>query len=167
MADYKSLVPFIKVHEGGFVDDPLDKGGATNMGVTIGTFRQFFGQHSTVNDLKAITDEQWNYIFKVGYWDRWRADEILNQSVANILVDWVWSSGVHGIRIPQRLLGVTDDGIVGSVTLGALNNAVPLEMFYEIRGARKLFIYDIIKATPTNERFRRGWLNRLNDLQFN
>ena len=166
MADYKLLIPFIKGWEGGFVDDPLDKGGATNMGVTIGTFRQFYGQHSTVSDLKSITDEQWNYIFKTGYWDRWRADEILNQSVADILVDWVWGSGVHGIKIPQRLLGVADDGIVGSVTLGALNNAVASELFYEIRGARRLFIYDIVKATPTNERFRRGWLNRLEALHY-
>lgn len=35
MADYKLLVPFIRKWEGGFVNDPYDKGGATNAGVTI------------------------------------------------------------------------------------------------------------------------------------
>jgi len=166
MADSKKLIPFLLKWEGGFVDDPLDKGGATMKGVTIGTFRQFCGQHMTASDLKAITDEQWNRIFKTGYWDRWRADEIRHQSIANILVDWIWGSGIHAVRIPQRLLGVTDDGIVGPVTLAAVNAATPSELFYEIKGARKLFIHDIIAGTPTNIRFRQGWLNRLNDLKF-
>lgn len=38
MADIKVLVPFILSWEGGFVNDPDDKGGATNKGVTIATW---------------------------------------------------------------------------------------------------------------------------------
>ena len=38
MADVRKLVPFILKWEGGFVNDPDDLGGATNMGVTIGTY---------------------------------------------------------------------------------------------------------------------------------
>ena len=41
MANAKLLQPFILRWEGGFVNDPLDRGGATNKGITIGTFRQF------------------------------------------------------------------------------------------------------------------------------
>jgi len=166
MAQAELLIPFIKRWEGGFVNDPVDRGGATNMGITIGTFRQFFGNNRTVEDLKNITEDQWMHIFRRGFWDRWRADQITSQSVANILVDWVWASGVHGIRFPQRVLQVTDDGIVGPITLGAVNRTTPLEFFHEIRGVRKLFIFDIIKATPSQERFRNGWLNRINDLKF-
>jgi len=166
MADSRLLVQFIKRWEGGFVNDPVDRGGATNMGVTIGTFRSFFGQHQTIENLRNITDDQWFQIFKRGFWDRWRADEIRHQSVANAVVDWLWSSGVHGIRRPQRLLNVVDDGIVGPITLRALNSCKAEEVFFEIRGSRKMFIHEIIQGNASQERFRNGWLNRINDLKF-
>ena len=70
MAKAELLKPFILRWEGGFVDDPLDKGGATNKGITIDTFRSFYGQGATVEQLKNITDEQWLHIFKSGYWDK-------------------------------------------------------------------------------------------------
>lgn len=170
MADHKKLIPFIKKWEGGYVNDPLDKGGATNMGVTIATYRNYRakkGYSSTsVEDLKAMTSVEWQEIFKVLYWDRWQADYIYSQSVANILVDWVWASGLWGIKIPQRILGVTPDGIVGKKTLMALHGQNPLAIFNEIKAARITYIDDICKKTPTNERFRCGWMNRLNDIKF-
>lgn len=67
------------------------------------------------------------------YWDRWQADRIENQSVANILVDWVWASGVHGIKRPQKILGVTVDGIVGDKTIAALNAMDPMSLFFKIK----------------------------------
>lgn len=170
MADYRKLVPFIRKWEGGFVNDPLDKGGATNMGVTIATYRQYRKQKgyttTTVDDLKRMTPIEWGEIFKRLYWNRWRADEIESQSVANILVDWVWASGVWGVKIPQRILGVTIDGVVGPATLAVLNSKYPRTAFNAIMAARVQFIDDICRKTPTNERFRRGWLNRLNDIKF-
>ena len=39
MANVNQLAPFILKWEGGFVNDPADLGGATNMGVTIGTWK--------------------------------------------------------------------------------------------------------------------------------
>ena len=46
---------------------------------------------------------------------------IRSQSLTNLLVDWVWCSGKYGITIPQQLLGVKPDSVVGRVTLEALN----------------------------------------------
>jgi lysozyme family protein len=170
MADYKRLVPFIRKWEGGFVNDPYDKGGATNAGVTIATYRAYRKQKgyatTSVDDLKGMTSVEWQEIFKKLYWDRWRADGIRSQSVADILVDWVWASGVWGIKIPQRLLGVTVDGVVGPVTLETLNRLEARKIFDTIKSARVQFIDDICRRTPTNERFRRGWMNRLNDIRF-
>ena len=40
MAKSIKLIPFILQWEGGFVNDPADLGGATNKGVTIGTFKE-------------------------------------------------------------------------------------------------------------------------------
>jgi lysozyme family protein len=166
MADYQKLVPFILQWEGGFVNDPLDKGGATNKGVTIATFQQFYGADATVEQLKNITDKQWSHIFKSGYWNDWRADEIRSQSVANILVDWRWLSGSPAIKNPQRLLGVVPDGVVGPKTIAEVNAIDAKKLFDDIKADRVRYINDIIVRTPTNEKFRKGWMNRLDALQF-
>lgn len=170
MADVNKLKPFILKWEGGFVNDPDDLGGATNKGVTFATYRQYKknkGLHEpTIGDLKNISDEEWTEIFKKMYWDRWQADRINNQSVANIVVDWLWASGVYAIKRPQKLLGVQVDGIVGEKTLAALNAQDPMSIYFAIKNDRIRFIDEICKARPANEKFRKGWLNRINDFVF-
>ena len=76
------------------------------------------------------------------------------------------ASGAHGIKIPQRLLGVTVDGIVGPKTLAAVNARNPRELFDMIKIARFDFIEDICRSRPANNKFKRGWMNRINDLRF-
>ena len=172
MADVKKLVPFILKWEGGFVNDPDDLGGATNMGVTIGAWKSCGYDKDgdgdiDVDDLHLLTREDVvNRVLKPHYWDRWKADLIQDQSVANILVDWVWASGAHGIKIPQRLLGVTVDGIVGPKTIAAVNAKNPRELFDMIKIARFDFIEDICRKRPTNNKFKRGWMNRINDISY-
>lgn len=172
MADIYQLATFILKWEGGFVNDPVDKGGATNMGVTIGTWRSVGYDKDgdgdiDVDDLHLLTREDViERVLRPHYWNRWRADEIHNQSVANILVDWVWASGAHGIRRPQRILGVTADGIVGPKTIAAVNSMDAMELHFRIKNDRIRFIDEICKANPLQERFRRGWLNRINELVY-
>ena len=98
MADKNKLIPIIKKWEGGYGEHPNDHGGATNSGVTIAVFQSVYGKNKTKNDLKKMTNEQWNYIFTKLFWNKWKADEIKNQSIANILVDWCWMSGYGTIK---------------------------------------------------------------------
>lgn len=172
MANIDKLAPFILRWEGGFVNDPVDKGGATNMGVTIGTWRSVGYDKDgdgdiDVNDLHLLDKEDViERVLRPHYWNRWRADEILNQSVANILVDWVWASGTHGIKRPQRILGVTADGIVGPKTIAAVNSMDPMELHFRIKNDRIKFINEICQRDPSQERFRKGWMNRINALVY-
>lgn len=172
MANIDKLAPFILRWEGGFVNDPVDKGGATNMGVTIGTWRSVGYDKDgdgdiDVDDLHLLDKEDViERVLRPHYWNRWRADEILNQSVANILVDWVWASGTHGIKRPQRILGVTADGIAGPKTLAAVNSMDPMELHFRIKNDRIKFIDEICRRDPSQERFRKGWMNRINALVY-
>lgn len=170
MANVSKLVPFILKWEGGFVNDPDDLGGATNKGITFATYKRYRKKKGmpepTIEDLKGITDAEWTEILKTMYWDRWEADFINNQSIANILVDWFWCSGIHGIKRPQKLLNVTVDGIVGEKTIAAVNAADPKDLFEKIKQERFSFIDEICKARPANEKFSKGWLNRINDFTF-
>ena len=163
MADYRILKPFILKWEGGFVNDPNDSGGATNKGVTLATCRRYKGVSATVDDLKAITDEDWDAIFKTMYWDKVKADEIKSQCVANLCVDWLWMSGTNAIKYVQRLVGATEDGIVGKQTLSRLN-AKGDGLVLPIYNYRKDFYHRIVASRPSQKRFLRGWLNRLNAL---
>lgn len=171
MAKIELLVPKILKWEGGFVNHPNDKGGATNKGITIGTFTSYrklkgFPQPS-VDDLKNISNEEWMDILKTLYWDRWKADQINNQSIANFLVDWVWASGVYGIKYPQQVLGVVVDGIVGSRTLTAVNEYPDQkELFQKLWDRRKQHFESIVQRDPSQKVFLKGWMNRLNDYKF-
>lgn len=188
-ANIEELAPAVAKWEGGYVNDPLDRGGATNMGVTIGTWRLVGydkngdGQIDS-NDIQLLNHDDFKFVLRK-YWDKWKADEIDNQSVANLLVDWYWMSGKHGIVIPQRLLGVAADGIVGPITLKAVNEANPKDFFDEVKKARVKFYNDIVassvrayerkigrKSTQreqlqnTQMRYFKGWMNRLNSFVY-
>ena len=114
-----------------------------------------------------MTEEQWNYIFKVHFWDRWQADKIESQSIANIVVDWVWASGIYGIKYPQQILGVTADGKVGPQTLAAINGYPnQKELFQKLWNRRKKHFEDIVKNRPASKVFLKGWMNRLNDFKW-
>lgn len=170
MADINKLIPHILKWEGGFVNDPDDAGGATNMGVTIGTYTEYCREKGcpapTVEDLKNISMVTWVDILRTMYWNRYRADEIESQSVANICVDWLWHSGCQGIIKVQKILGVKADGIVGPITLAAINSASPLPLFGKIKQEREKFFRKLVATRPTNSKYLRGWMNRLDDLNF-
>ena len=183
------LYPIIKKWEGGFVNDPADAGGATNKGVTLATYRNYCKLKKkpmpTIADLKAITDEIVVDILRVYYWNPCKADEIKNQSIANLIVNSVWGSGTGYIKKVQEVAGVKQDGIVGAKTLAAINGADQRDLFTRLWNRRKKFFEDITassiaayerkigrKATETemmkytNKRFLRGWINRLNSFRF-
>lgn len=167
MAEAKKLKPFILRWEGGYSNDPDDSGGATNKGITIATFRHYYGANATIQQLKALTDEQWMHIFLSGFWNPFKADNIVNQSVANICVDWAWASGTGtAIREVQALLGVTVDGVVGAQTLAAINKANQRHLFSKIQSARLRFVEGVVRRSPRKRKFLVGWRKRINSLSF-
>lgn len=165
MANFDVLFPVILKVEGGYCNDPDDAGGATNKGIIFSEFkawRRAQGKPTpTIADLKALTDDEAKAIYKAKYWDRWLADEIHSQKVANIVVDWTINSGSHGITKPQALLGVKADGIVGAKTLAAINASNPDAFFEQVYNARVEFYNSIVARKPSQKKFLKGWLNRL------
>lgn len=157
---------FVRARRSGWSDDPLDAGGATQCDVTLATYRTYCRRKGLpVPDkarLRVIPYEHWREILKTMYWDRWHADEIRSQRVAEILVDWVWASGSYGVKRPQKLLGVTVDGIVGPETIAAVNSADPDRLFARIKHDRVKFCDEIVARRPSQKKWLRGWLNRIN-----
>jgi len=166
MANINLIIPKILKWEGGFVNNPLDFGGATNKGVTLQTFKAVYGAEKTVDDLKKLSNEQFTAILKHFYWDKMLADLINNQSIAEISVDWVWGSGTGIIHHIQELVGVTPDNCVGQQTINAINSHDQQTLFNGIKKARLDFIDAIIAHNPSQKVFEIGWKNRINSYNF-
>lgn len=167
MADYRRLISFILKFEGGFVNDPADSGGPTNKGVTLNTFRSVYGRAKTINDLKRMTDNEWRHIFKLLYWDKCKADDIADQSIANMLVDFAWHSGVTtAVKKLQKIVGVTSDGICGVQTIGAINSRYAPETFNLLKAARMKYLQGIVKNKHSQARFMYGWTKRVNAIEY-
>lgn len=185
MAIYESLVPFILSRETGCIPSPSDtprqvyekaaqrgvttvrgdRGGATMCGVTLHTLAEWHRRQEmprpTLDDLASLDYDQWYALTKTLIWDRCRADEITRQNVADMLADWQFTSGAHATRNAQRALGLTPDGIVGPLTLAALNDEAA-EVFATLKAARIAYYRRIARGPQA--RFLRGWLNRVNAL---
>lgn len=165
MARFELYAPILKEVEGGFVDHPADKGGPTNAGVTLATFKTIFGKDKTVDDLRNMTNAQWKRIMKV-YWDAVKGDDIKNQSVANLVADWCVNSGVNGRKGVQQALRLVTDGIFGPKTLAALNKEPYKCVFCKVMDARTEYYRNIVAAKPSQQVFWNGWMNRLSHFTF-
>lgn len=166
MAEFNRYAKKLVEIEGGYVNHPEDKGGPTNLGVTLNTFRQYCGQGKTIKDLRNMSYGTWCEIMKDLYWDKCLADEIENQALAEIIVDWCVNSGTVGLRKVQEIAGTKPDGIAGPKTLQAINGANQKDLFDRIMSARNLFYVNIVKKNPTQRVFMNGWMNRLGKFKF-
>ena len=104
----------------------------------------------------------WRDVVHTMYWNKWKADTILDQSTANLVVDWVWHSGAGTIKKVQALLNVTADGIVGPKTVAALNSDKDIRN--KVYAARKAYFEAIVKKNPSQKKWLKGWMNRLNSV---
>ena len=173
MANINEFIPFLLKWEGGYVNDANDSGGPTNRGVTLKTWQNCGYDKNgdgiiDEEDLKQIfLNDVVECVLRPHYWNRWHADKIRNQAIANLLVDWVWASGMTGITTPQRMLKLKPDGVVGEKTLAAVNNYPDQrELFNRFKAERVAYIKRICLSRPANNRFKKGWLNRVNDIKF-
>ena len=153
---FKSLELVLK-HEGGFVDHPEDPGGATNKGITHKTYSDFLGRPlEDVNELKNIPDEHVELIYKEGYWDRVKADQ-LPAGVDFCTFDWAVNSGPgRAAKALQKSVMVVQDGAIGPRTLAAVEEKDPMQIIEDITAEREQFY----KALKTFDTFGKGWLRR-------
>lgn len=168
MAKLEILAPFILSFEGGWANHPNDHGGATNMGVTLKTwmsvgFDKDLDGDIDVDDLRLIdTSDVVERVMRPSYWNKMRGDQIESQAVANIIVDWAWMTGpVKVAKKIQRIVGVTADGIVGPMTIAAINGMNDYKLFCAIMAERRAFYQDIVRNDPSQSVFFNGWMRRL------
>lgn len=154
--NFDKCLAMVLKHEGGFVDHPKDPGGATNMGVTLGTYEQWVGRSVTVAEMKALTFDDVAPIYRKNYWDRVRGDD-LPSGVDWSVFDWAVNSGPsRSAKALQKIVMVTRDGAIGPKTLYAVANQEPDKIIDAMYIARQRF-YERLSTFDT---FGRGWTRR-------
>jgi len=176
MADYKNIIPFLRQAEGGLSRKKTDTaskypcptpykgltGWHTNKGVTYQTWVGFFGKAKD-DRFFAMSDADWEYMYKKGYWDKVRGDEIQSQALANIALSWVWGTGVYGgTKLLQKAMqqpAVYCTGYFGPITLKKINSLDEHEWFDRLCDERAAYFRRIGKGSQADN--LTGWLNRL------
>ncbi len=69
---FSEALEIILHHEGGYVNHPKDPGGETNLGVTKRVYEDFGGE----KEMKDLTKEDVEPIYKKNYWDRVKGDDL-------------------------------------------------------------------------------------------
>ena len=113
---------YVLAYEGGYVNHPDDPGGATNFGVTqrvYDGFRRGIGEPT--RSVRHITEVEVDMIYQQQYWATVKGD-LLPSGLDLTVYDFAVNSGPgRSVKFLQRELGVTDDGVIGNVTLSAVS----------------------------------------------
>jgi lysozyme family protein len=165
MAEFGIAYPLTSKHEGGYVNDPTDRGGETYAGITRKNYPTWAGwatidqQPRKKNEIIPSLADEVKEFYRVMYWNKQSLSGLKSQKVANAIYDWNINSGAIAIKAIQRLINVADDGYIGGDTLKAINAAGDgvLSKYIEERIA---FYKRIVEKDPSQTKFLKGWVNR-------
>lgn len=168
-ATYKRILVQVLKFEGGYVNHPADKGGATNKGVTQKTYNSFRSRlNLPVLDVRHITQEEVEQI----YYEFWRGascDKIAKSHplTASVHFDFAINSGPkQAIKVLQRCCKAKPvDGIIGNITLGAVFACDDLQLANDILEARQKFFQSLVDKNESQRVFLKGWTRRVTHLR--
>ncbi len=161
MANLAQALPWVILHEGGWSDDPSDRGGATNKGITLATAQRH--GIGTVDKLWQITDEKVAQIYRADYW---RFDGLDDQRVATKIFDMAVNMGLRtAVRMVQAQInalgaGLAEDGIWGPATMHSANAVEPNHLLALLVEASVGHYRAIVARRPESGKFLLGWLAR-------
>ena len=163
MSRFEECLKRILKHEGGYVNDPLDSGGRTNLGVTQRVWEEFVGHPVTEADMKALTPEKIAPMYKLKYWNPSYC-EVLPKGLDYVVFDFAVNAGTgRSVKTLQQAIGCVADGVIGPKTMAAINDANPKDLITKFSDARADFYQGIVTRKPDQARFIKGWLNRVEE----
>ena len=111
--DFDKAVEVILESEGGYVNHPKDPGGETRYGIT----KRVAMNYGYIGDMKVLPINTAADIYKKLYWDACKCDE-LPWPLSLYVFDAAVNQGVGAAtKMLQSVVGVTQDGVIGQVTL--------------------------------------------------
>lgn len=167
------LVPLSKIlpitlrHEGGYVNNPNDPGGATNKGITQLTYNNYLKSKGLpITPVKDILDSEVDIIYN-SIWNS--CCSALFDDTHSLLAAYHFDTAVNcGNRqaalLLQRSVNTLDDGKIGPKTLARIKQTSELAALNQYLDKRIALYYAIVKHRPASQEFLKGWLIRAKSL---
>jgi lysozyme family protein len=151
----------VLAHEGGYVNDPRDPGGRTNLGVTQRAWESYWSRSSSEEEMRKLTPNVVKPFYKAMYWDKIKGDQ-LPAGVDYAAYDLAVNSGVgRAAKYLQRIAGVPEDGVIGPKSLEAIKACDPEQTVQALCDMR----LDFLKRLPTFDTFGKGWSRRVAEVK--
>ena len=167
---FAHALSFVLFREGGYVNDPSDKGGETNLGIS--DLRDGLADGKTDVDgdgkpdvkIKDLTKEQAGLIYQRDYWQAAKCD-LWPDGISLFVFDSAVQHGAKkAIQLLQDAVGVTSDGVAGPKTISAVTGADAEWLLTRCFLRRSRYYADIIKTNASQGKYLNGWFNRLDEL---
>lgn len=160
-SQFDSLIDRVLSHEGGFTLDPRDPGnwtgGKRNVGILKGTKFGVAANSYPNLDIKNLTRAQAIEIYRRDYWQKVQGDKLpaaFAYQALDAAVNHGWSRSIKWL---QEAAGVKADGVIGPVTLAAVNKTHPSDLVLLFNAIRLEFYTNL----PTWATYGKGWTRRV------
>jgi lysozyme family protein len=161
ISNFEKSLALVLAAEGGFVNNPSDPGGMTNLGVTQTVWRDWVKRGVDEAEMRALKPELVAPMYKSKYWDACKCDD-LPRGVDYAVFDAAINMGPgRAAKLLQAALGVTADGSIGRATIAAATAADPSDLIESFSFGKEAFY----QSLPTFGTFGKGWFNRVARVQ--
>lgn len=158
---------FIIAKEGGYVDDPYDKGGATKYGISS---RFIKANDLKIKDVRELTLLQAKEIYSIFFWHPLKIDKINDSTVQLFLFDTAVNCGKEKavFLLQESISSISDiaiDGIIGNETIGTCNSITSQpklrKLLKQLLLSKRIAYYvHVVNVNNSQRRFLKGWVNR-------
>lgn len=160
-SSYDEALRRVLAHEGGYVNHPSDPGGPTKFGITIATYRRYVKPDASAADIRNMQLPQAKEIYRRGYWNVLRCDE-LPAGLDYAMFDYGVNSGIaRATQALRRLLGIPVDGRMSSEVIARAKTRAPADLIAQLCDRRLAFMKSL-KTWPT---FGAGWERRVREVR--
>lgn len=182
MANFDEAIETVLKHEGGFVNDKVDPGGATKYGISLTYLEKEeyvneimdeidFNKNNYIDaeDIKHLPLDIAKRIYKMCWWEKYKYENIYDQKLATTVFDIAVNIGPYRSHLfLQKAINeinekhkLKEDGIIGINTITVSNSMCPKKLVYAYKRKIEGFYKDKCRQHPARLKYLKGWLNRL------
>jgi lysozyme family protein len=170
MSKFETAIPVIMKHEGGWVNDSVDPGGETNYGWSMLTIKRL-GLHPndlglnqsefTPGCLKLMSANTAITLYRKYFWNKYAFEAVMDQTSATKMFDAAVNMGPRrAIGFAQRACQIAVDGIMGQVTVAAINKMNGEDFVRAYAKQMTSYYESIIVRNPSLVKFKNNWMKR-------